>query len=103
MSVTVVQTSGSYQDLKRILTYFLDQNEPGVGSRFADAFDETLKSIADNPELGIPWDSEEKRLENVRVKLVQGFEKYLVFYRVLRDGVHILRIFHGHQDIENIL
>jgi toxin ParE1/3/4 len=103
MSATIVQTTGSYEDLRRILTYFIDQDERGVGSRFADAYEDTLKFIADFPELGIPWESEKPRLKHVRVKLVHGFEKYLVFYRVSGDTVYVLRILHGHQDIENIL
>jgi plasmid stabilization system protein ParE len=103
MSVNVFRTTSSHKDLRRILDYFLDQNEPGVGSRFADAFEETLKFIADFPELGIPWESDETRLKNLRVRLVQGFEKYLVFYRLRGECVYILRIFHGHQDIANLL
>jgi plasmid stabilization system protein ParE len=62
-----------------------------------------LAFIANFPELGIPLDSERKRLANIRIKPIRGFEKYLAYYRMQGDGVYILRVFHGHQDIENRL
>jgi toxin ParE1/3/4 len=103
MSVNVLRSSSSYEDLRRILAYFLDHDEPMVGSRFADCFEETLTFIADFPELGIPWESVKASSREYRVKPVRGFENYLVFYRISDDGVRVLRIFHGHQDIENLL
>src|SRR2546426_811669 len=103
MSANVIQTTGAHQDLARILGFFLDNNEDDVGTRFVDAYEETLKFVADFPELGIPWESDERRLQNVRVKPIQGFEKYLVFYRYAQDSAYILRLFHGHQDIQNLL
>lgn len=103
MSAYVIPTMAARDDLQRILVYFLDENEPNVAARFANAYEETVRFIGDFPELGIPWESAEPRLNNVRVKLIHGFEKYLVFYRLSGDRAYILRIFHGHQNIENLL
>jgi toxin ParE1/3/4 len=103
MSINVVRTTGSRLDLRRILDYFLSQNEPTVATRFLAAFEETLQWIADFPELGGPWESDVARLKDLRVKPIQGFEKYLIFYRVTERGAMIMRLFHGHQDIENSL
>ena len=33
---------------------------------------------------------------------VKGFEKYLVFYRPLKDGIVVLRVIHGARDIEDL-
>jgi len=33
---------------------------------------------------------------------VKGFERYLIFYRPLTDGVEILRAIHGARDIERL-
>ncbi len=33
---------------------------------------------------------------------VQGFERHLIFYRVLDDEVEILRVLHAARDIEGI-
>ena len=103
MSVNVSETTASRQDLVRIIAFFLDANEERVAERFVDVFQETMTFIADFPELGASWESDEKRLKNVRAKPIPGFEKYLIFYRVLQGTAYILRIFHGHQDIDNLL
>jgi plasmid stabilization system protein ParE len=103
MSVKVIPTIAARLDLDRIFTYFVEQQRPDLAAQFNDAFEETLGFIADFPELGIPLDSEKKRLANVRIKPVHGFGKYLAYYRVSADGVYVLRVFHGHQDIETLL
>ena len=103
MSANVLRTTAACEDLSRILAYFLDENEPGVAARFVNGYEETLTFVADFPELGIPWESAEIRLKNVRVKPVHGFDKYLVFYRVSGKDVFVLRIFHGHQNIDSLL
>ena len=103
MSSQVIPTVAARLDLDGIFTYFVEQNRPDVAARFNDAFEETLAFIAEFPDLGVPLDSEKKRLANVRIKPVHGFEKYLVYYRGTADGVYVLRVFHGHQDIENFL
>lgn len=103
MSANVLRTTASCDDLRRILAFFLDQNEPGVAARFVNGYEKTLTFVADFPDLGIPWESEERRLNSVRVKPIQGFDKYLVFYRLSGNDVFVLRIFHGHQNIDSLL
>jgi plasmid stabilization system protein ParE len=33
---------------------------------------------------------------------VKDFEKYLIFYRPMKDGVVVLRVIHAARDIENL-
>ena len=103
MSVKILPTVVARMDLDRIFTHFVEQNRPDVAARFNDAFEETLAFIAEFPELGGPLDSEHHRLANVRIKPIHGFEKYLAYYRVSAEGIFVLRVFHGHQDIEKLL
>jgi len=42
-------------------------------------------------------------LRDVRIWLVKGFEKYLVFYRPTDDVVEILQVLHAARDIDSIL
>jgi plasmid stabilization system protein ParE len=42
-------------------------------------------------------------LENLRVFRVNGFEKMLVLYLSLLDGVEILRVIHGSQNLQALL
>jgi toxin ParE1/3/4 len=42
-------------------------------------------------------------LQGVRWFPVKGFPKVLVFYRPLNDGVEVLRVLHGAQDLAFLL
>ena len=75
MSIKVIPTVAARLVLDRIFTYFVEQQRPDLAVQFNDAFEKTLGSIADSPELGIPLDSEKKRWASVRIKPVRGFEK----------------------------
>ena len=41
-------------------------------------------------------------MSSVRAWPVKGFERYLIFYRPLADGVEILRGIHDARDIERL-
>jgi plasmid stabilization system protein ParE len=103
MSAKIIPTPAARLDLDRIFSYFVAKNRPHVAAQFNDAFEETLAFIADFPEMGVPLDSKKKRLAGMRIKPIRRFKKYLIYYRVQTDGVYIMRIFHGHQDIESLL
>ena len=42
-------------------------------------------------------------LIGIRQKAIKGFEKHLIFYRLIEDGVEIIRVIQGSRNIENIL
>jgi hypothetical protein len=42
-------------------------------------------------------------LENLRVFRVNGFEKIIILYLPLLDGVEILRVIHGSRNIQALL
>ena len=103
MNVNVIESSKACADLRRILDYFIGQQEDTVASRFLDAYEETLGSIADFPELASTWESDVPRLNSLRVKLIRGFEKYLVFFRLVEQTAYVVRVVHGHQNLDNVL
>ena len=43
------------------------------------------------------------RLEGLRVWRIQGFEKHLIFYRPVADGIEIVRVLHGARDLDRLL
>jgi toxin ParE1/3/4 len=66
-------------------------------------YEETLAWIKRFPEMCSVFESDVPRLQRLRVKPISGFEKYLIFYRLTEQDAFIVRILHGHQDIENLL
>lgn len=50
-----------------------------------------------NPKLPLP------ELRILRLFRVTGFEKILILYRPLDEGVEILRVIHGSQDVRRLI
>ena len=60
------------------------------------------QKLAKMPELGAQRSFRNPRWSAVRAWPVNGFERYLIFYRPFTDGVEILRVIHGARDIERL-
>ncbi len=66
------------------------------------AAEKTLVQLDNFPQSGKSSKFNHPDLLDIRQKAIRGFEKYLIFYRLIEDGVEIIRIIHGSRDIENI-
>jgi len=71
-------------------------DSPKAADRFIDRIDDILQMLADNPFAG-------KAAPNLD-KTVRYFPvgSYLVFYDPLPDGIFVLRLWHGAQDLDNL-
>jgi len=81
---------------------FLAQRSPDAARRFLDAIERVLPAIAEKPEAGHRYLNANRADEDWRYVRVQGFKKYLVFYRVTPSQVELVRIVHGSRDLESI-
>lgn len=81
---------------------FIGRDSPDAAERFLQAAEKSCDALADMPEIGHRWESEDQRLQDVRVWHVQEFENWLIFYRVTENDVDILRVIHGARDIAAI-
>ena len=71
--------------------------------RFLDAAEQTFPFIAKMPEMGALCKFQSVEAKPVRFWPVRGFEKYLIFYLPLPDGIEIVRVLHGAMDLDSIL
>jgi len=83
------------QDLEDQAYYYATEASPEVGHRFLVAAHDTFALLATQPAMG--WHSKLRHpeLKTLRVFRVSGFERMLILYRPLPDGVEILRLVHG--------
>ena len=81
---------------------FIGRDSPDAAEHFLQAAEESCDALADMPEIGHRWESEDQRLQDVRVWHVKGFESWLIFYRITEKQVDILRVIHGARDITAI-
>jgi len=91
------------RDLDDQAYYYATAASPELGHRFLVAAHDTFALLATQPNMG--W---QPRLIHADLKLlrafrVKGFERILVLYLPLVDGVEILRVVHGSRDLEALL
>ena len=74
-----------------------------VADGFIDAVERTVSQIARQPQIGWqrPW--KHQALIGLRSWRVEGFPKYLVFYRIEHQAIAILAVLHGARLLERIL
>lgn len=70
--------------------------------RFFDATHETFEDLLAMPQIGRVYQFKNTELSGIRAWPVKGFPKYLIFYRPTQEGIVIVRLLHGAQDIESI-
>ena len=86
------------EDLLNIFAW-LERESPRVADEFGDMIRSKLDLLAEYPEIGHL--REERELANLKLRS-HAAGRYLIFYRVVPNGVDIIRVLHGSMDIEGI-
>jgi plasmid stabilization system protein ParE len=97
MKVPVEESEFIPRDLQDIVQY-LRLDDPALAPRFIARFKEPVEFIAEAPGIGRP--RPQYGIEGLRSCPIQGFRKYLLFYEVLPDRIRLLRVLHGHRDLQ---
>lgn len=90
MSLRVVFRVAARHEVEEAATWY-DQRRPGLGEEFLREIDEAVLRAAAHPERYPPI------LADVRKTVARRFP-YSVFFRVRKDCVVILAVFHGRRD-----
>lgn len=91
------------RDLDEQAEYLGEHASLEVALRFYDAAHESFSFLAQSPGVGTLHESANPTFVGVRIWRVGGFEKHLIFYRPTEDGIEVVRVLHGHRDIQAIL
>ncbi|MEM9157245.1 MAG: type II toxin-antitoxin system RelE/ParE family toxin [Cyanobacteria bacterium P01_F01_bin.33] len=94
MSRYVINVLAS-QDLNEIADYFAERNLD-AGDRFFRTFNRKCQQLVAFPESG-------KSYANIRAGLRGlSLDGYVIFYRILEDGIEILRVINGRRDFPTV-
>jgi toxin ParE1/3/4 len=85
-----------------VLCYIGERN-PGAAHRFREAAEATFTALAHSPRMGALYEVANPRLEGLRCSRVRRFRNYLIFYRPIDGGIHVIRVLHAARDIATIL
>ncbi|MBW4669693.1 MAG: type II toxin-antitoxin system RelE/ParE family toxin [Cyanomargarita calcarea GSE-NOS-MK-12-04C] len=83
------------QDLEDIWSY-VAKNNPRAADNLFDKLREMFAKLAKFPQMGQGRSDLALSLQSFPVR------NYLIFYRTIEEGIEIVRIIHGSQDIEQI-
>ncbi len=78
-------------------------DNPEAAARFLNVLEETFLLLEQNPEMGCPFSSKNRRLAQLREWPVKGFSSILVFYRPCTGGIEIIDVIHGARDLPSIV
>ena len=95
----IILDPGVEDELWAIWAY-IAEDDPDAATRVVEAVHETFKLLTSNPELGRRRSFRNPRVRNVRSFRVSGFDNYLIFYRAVEQGIQVLHVYHGAQDLE---
>jgi len=90
------------RDLDEQADYIARDHSLEAALRFYAAVEETLALLMAQPRMGTARRFRNPLLSGVRMCVVRGWEKHLVFYRPVKGGIDVLRILHGARDLERL-
>jgi len=85
------------QDLDQIFDYTKDKHGENQAVSYLLSFEKIFKTLSSNPALG------RTRLEIKRGLRSISNGEHVVFYRVMRNSIRIVRVLHGSRDLPKFL
>ena len=102
MKQKIIVRPEAVRDLDAQAEYIAEHSDLDTALRFYLAAEETFALIATQSRLGRTRDFENPYLKGVRMCVMKEFDKHLIFYRPLKNGIEVLRVVHGSRDIEDL-
>jgi toxin ParE1/3/4 len=100
----VVKREAAKRDLIRQCVWYAENASLEVADRFLTAADSTVADVATHPGRGRPVFTRRSDLQAMRsIPVGDGFEKFLLFYFPMPEGVELVRVLHGGRDLAQIL
>ena len=92
------------RDLIAQWVWYAENANINTADRFLEAVDSTLAMLSSQPEAGYQISVRSPILQGMRrFPVSDGFEKALIFYLPLADGIELVRVVHGSRDLERLL
>lgn len=98
MTARVVILREASRDIDEQFEYLADRGSE-LARRFLSAVHTSLDRLAERPDLGVLRGFSHESLRDVRAWMVRGFPQHIIYYRLLPDGIEVLRLLHGSRDI----
>ena len=101
MPERILKKRRAISDLDLHFVYIGERNFEAA-ERFLTATEEAFEKLAEMPRMGPLRGFTRESNRDIRFWPIRGFENYLIFYRPTSDGIEVLRVVHGAQDINRL-
>jgi toxin ParE1/3/4 len=91
------------RDLDEQAYYYATVASADIGHRFLVAAHDTFALLATQPQMGWRSRIRHPEIKELRVFRVKAFERILILYLPLSDGVEVLRVVHGSRNLQALL
>ena len=98
----ILKRAAAKRDLIDHFVFLGEHASVDVAHRFLESANETFSLLADMPEMGASRSFRNPKFASVRMSLVKGLERYLIFYRPFNGGIEVLRVLHGSRHIQEL-
>lgn len=98
----ILKRAAAKRDLAEHFVFLGENASIDVARRFLQSANSSLQALAKMPEMGPSRTFRDPRFAGVRMWPVRGFERYLIFYRPIENGIELLRVLHGARDIARL-
>lgn len=102
MKLRIVKHRKAARDVLQIFLHIGEDNLDAA-RRFLHALDDDFHKLAEMPRMGARREFRHPKLLGLRSWPISGFRNYLIFYRVTKDELQVLRVIHGARDLEPAL
>ncbi len=100
--MSVLKRQSALQDLDSIVAY-LSQHSEQAALRFLDRAEYTFSLLSSYPEIGAAFPCQDAGLQGLRHFQVSGFRNYIIFYKLVPNGIEVWRVLHGARDLPKVL
>ena len=95
-------SDASINDILEQADWYEQRSSLTLAKRWNNAVTAALLRIVASPHSGSPCTFHAIELQAVRRMPIAKFSKHLIFYRVEKDALLILRVIHGARDLESL-
>lgn len=99
----LVLSDAAVADILEQAEWYSERSGPALARRWERAVTSAISRVAVHPAAGTLCAFRSPELDDVRRTLIPGFPKHLLFYRVRKREILVLRVVHGARDLERLL
>ena len=96
-------TPSAEADLDAHFIYLSQKADIETALRFDTAAFASFERLCETPFVGSERQYLNTSLKDLRMWFVDGFDRYLIFYRVLDEAILIVRVLHSSRDVNSIM